>query len=194
MKPLKTTRDKIVSVARIVFANLSVYKTTMEDIAKASKIGRRTIYSYFGSKEELYSVVVNTEINSILVKLRAVTKTDDLPEAKLQKIFAARMKAVEYLSMNNESLRKDFLNNIDRIDSLRKNLDQKETELLALILKEGIAAGTFKIPEPDRLAFIIQCSLKALEVPFIKDEFGMWSKQTLDVYYQTIVKGIQNNK
>ncbi|MFB6317787.1 TetR/AcrR family transcriptional regulator [Saccharicrinis sp. FJH54] len=190
MKSLKTTRDKIVSVARIVFANLSVYKTTMEDIAKASKIGRRTIYSYFGSKEELYSEVVNVEINSILVKLKAVTRTKETPDKKLQAIFSTRMKAVEHLSMKNESLRKDFLNNIDRIENLRKNLDIKESELLALILTEGIETGMFVIEAPERLAFVIQRSLKALEVSFIKDAFGDWSWETLHIYYKTILRGI----
>ncbi|MFB6340278.1 TetR/AcrR family transcriptional regulator [Saccharicrinis sp. FJH62] len=190
MKSLKTTRDKIVSVARIVFANLSVYKTTMEDIAKASKIGRRTIYSYFGSKEELYSEVVNVEINSILVKLKAVTRTQHAPYIKLNEIFIARMKAVEHLSMKNESLRKDFLNNIDRIENLRKNLDIKETELIGNILKEGIETEDFELKDPDRLAFVLQRSLKALEVPFIKDAFGEWSWETLDVYYKTLLKGI----
>ncbi|MFC0875748.1 TetR/AcrR family transcriptional regulator [Saccharicrinis sp. FJH2] len=190
MKSLKTTRDKIVSVARIVFANLSVYKTTMEDIAKASKIGRRTIYSYFGSKEELYSEVVNVEINSILVKLKAVTRTQHAPDIKLNEIFIARMKAVEHLSMNNESLRKDFLNNIDRIENLRKNLDIKETELIGNILKEGIENEDFELKNPDRLAFVLQRSLKAMEVPFIKDAFGEWSWETLDLYYKTLLKGI----
>ena len=190
MGTLKTTRDKIVSVARIVFANLSVYKTTMEDIAKASKIGRRTIYSYFGSKEELYSEVVNAEINSILVKLKAVTKSKNTPDTKLMEIFIVRMKAVEHLSMNNEALRKDFLNNIDRIENLRKNLDIKEAELIGIILKEGIDTGDFELVDSDRLAFVLQRSLKALEVPFIKDSFGEWSKETLNIYYKTILKGI----
>lgn len=190
MKSLKTTRDKIVSVARIVFANLSVYKTTMEDIAKASKIGRRTIYSYFGSKEELYSEVVNVEINSILVKLKAVTKAQYTPDIKLREIFIARMKAVEHLTMNNESLRKDFLNNIDRIESLRKNLDIKESELIGIILNEGIETGDFKLTDKDRLAFVLQRSLKALEVSFIKDSFGKWSWETLNIYYKTLLKGI----
>ena len=190
MKSLKTTRKKIVSVARIVFANLSVYKTTMEDIAKASKIGRRTIYSYFGSKEELYSEVVNAEINSILLKLKAVTKSKTAADVKLKEIFIARMKAVEHLTMNNESLRRDFLNDKNRIENLRKNLDIKESELLGNILKEGIETGHFKIEDPDRLAIILQYSFKSLEISFIKDSFGTWSKETLNIYYDTILRGI----
>lgn len=191
MRPLKTTRDKIISVARIVFANLSVYKTTMEDIAKASKIGRRTIYSYFKSKDELYTEVVNSEVNAILIKLKAVTKTAEPAHKKLIELFITRMKAVEELSMKNVSLRKDFLNNIDRIEGLRKNLDTKETEIIGLILKEGNSNTCFKIDNPESLSFIIQHALKSLEVPFIKDGFGDWSWQTLTIFYQTLLEGIQ---
>ena len=190
MRPLKTTRDKIVTVARIVFANLSVYKTTMEDIAKASKIGRRTIYSYFGSKEELYSAVVNTEINSILIKLKAVAKSNFDPKSKLINIFRVRMKAVEELTMRNESLKKDFLSDMNRIENLRPRLDEKETELIELILNEGVETAEFVINKPEKLALVIQRSLKSLELSFIKDSFGQWSADTLDVFTDTIIKGI----
>lgn len=190
MRPLKTTRDKIVAVARIVFANLSVYKTTMEDIAKASKIGRRTIYSYFGSKEELYSAVVNTEINSILIKLKAVAKSNSDPKEKLVNIFRVRMKAVEELTMRNESLKKDFLSDMNRIENLRERLDEKETELIELILNEGVGNAEFIIDKPEKLALVIQRSLKSLELSFIKDSFGQWSTETLDVFTDTIIKGI----
>lgn len=190
MRPLKTTRDKIVSVARIVFANLSVYKTTMEDIARASKIGRRTIYSYFGSKEELYAEVVNTEIDSIIKKLTEVTQKPTNPSVKFKEFVEARMKAVQDLAMRNDSLKKDFINNIARVNEIRKRLDQKEISLIEGILKQGMTSKKFKIDDIENLAFAIQASLKSLEVPFIKDSFGSWSKQTTETYTKTLLNGI----
>ena len=41
------TRDKLIEVARQLFANKGVENTTMDDIANASAKGRRTIYTYF---------------------------------------------------------------------------------------------------------------------------------------------------
>ena len=45
------TRAKLVDVARQLFAKNGVDDTTMNDIAVASKKGRRTLYTYFKSKE-----------------------------------------------------------------------------------------------------------------------------------------------
>ena len=44
------TRAKLVDVARQLFAKNGVDDTTMNDIAVASKKGRRTLYTYFKSK------------------------------------------------------------------------------------------------------------------------------------------------
>lgn len=41
------TRAKLVDVARQLFAKKGVEATTMNDIALASKKGRRTLYTYF---------------------------------------------------------------------------------------------------------------------------------------------------
>ena len=47
------TRAKLVDVARQLFAKKGVEDTTMNDIAQASKKGRRTLYTYFKSKEQI---------------------------------------------------------------------------------------------------------------------------------------------
>lgn len=41
------TKAKLVDVARQLFAKMGVENTTMNDIALASKKGRRTLYTYF---------------------------------------------------------------------------------------------------------------------------------------------------
>ena len=58
------TRAKLVDVARQLFAKQGVDNTTMNDIAVASTKGRRTLYTYFKSKEEIYVAVVESEWTS----------------------------------------------------------------------------------------------------------------------------------
>ena len=45
-----------------IFAKNGVDDTTMNDIAVASKKGRRTLYTYFKSKEDIYIAVVESEL------------------------------------------------------------------------------------------------------------------------------------
>ena len=49
---ISKTRQKLVDVARQLFAKNGVAATTMNDIAAASGKGRRTLYTYFNRKED----------------------------------------------------------------------------------------------------------------------------------------------
>ena len=55
------TRELLIDVARQLFARQGVASTTMNDIAEASGKGRRTIYTYFKNKNEIYWAVVEAE-------------------------------------------------------------------------------------------------------------------------------------
>ena len=58
-------RAKFVDVARQLFAKNGVDNTTMNDIAVASTKGRRTLYTYFKSKEDIYIAVVESELDKL---------------------------------------------------------------------------------------------------------------------------------
>ena len=66
------TKIKLVDVARQLFAKNGVDNTTMNDIAIASKKGRRTLYTYFKSKEEIYIAVVESELEVLSDELERV--------------------------------------------------------------------------------------------------------------------------
>ena len=56
------TRNLLVDVARQLFAKKGFETTTMNDIAVASGKGRRTLYTYFKSKEDVYFAVIQSEL------------------------------------------------------------------------------------------------------------------------------------
>ena len=55
----------MVDVARQLFAMNGMENTTMNDIALASKKGRRTLYTYFKSKEDIYYAVIESELERL---------------------------------------------------------------------------------------------------------------------------------
>ena len=75
------TKAKLVDVARQLFAKMGVENTTMNDIALASKKGRRTLYTYFKSKEDIYMAVVESELDMLsdMMKLRSDTAMFAVP-------------------------------------------------------------------------------------------------------------------
>ena len=62
---ISKTRQKLVDVARQLFAKKGLENTTMNDIAQASGKGRRTLYTYFKSKDELFCCIVTPHISEL---------------------------------------------------------------------------------------------------------------------------------
>ena len=54
-------KDAIVNVARHIFSRFGFRKTTMDEIAIASRKGKSSIYYYFASKEEIFKAVVEKD-------------------------------------------------------------------------------------------------------------------------------------
>lgn len=49
----------------------------MNDIAIAAEKGRRTIYTYFKNKRDIYNAVVETESDKVLSKAQRDSETSD---------------------------------------------------------------------------------------------------------------------
>ena len=60
---ISKTKKNLIDVAQQLFAKKGVENTTMNDIAEASQRGRRTLYTYFNSKSEIYKAVIESELS-----------------------------------------------------------------------------------------------------------------------------------
>ena len=85
------TRAKLVDVARQLFAKKGVDDTTMNDIAVASKKGRRTLYTYFKSKEDIYMAVVESELEMLSDAMEQVAKKYITPDEKILKLIETHL-------------------------------------------------------------------------------------------------------
>ena len=88
---VKKTRDRFIEVARSLFARKGVENTTMNDIATASDKGRRTIYTYFKSKREIFNAVIESETDDLLRNLRMIVAKPISPEQKLYEYVETRL-------------------------------------------------------------------------------------------------------
>lgn len=81
------TRQKLLEVARSLFAHRGLEATTMNDIAAASGRGRRTLYTYFRNKEEIYYAVIKEELERLSDKMGVVMTLEAEPEEKYFRSF-----------------------------------------------------------------------------------------------------------
>ena len=166
------TRDMLVDVARQLFARDGVDNTTMNDIALASKKGRRTLYTYFKSKEEIYTAVVTSELNRLYKMLSEVASKDLPADEKLITFIYTRLDAIKMIVFRNGTLRANFFRDIWRVEAVRKSFDLREIELLKKILSSGIEEVIFQMQDVDITALVLHHALKGLEVPYIRGVMG----------------------
>lgn len=181
------TRQKLIEVARELFAHKGLESTTMNDIAAASGRGRRTLYTYFRSKEEIYYAVIEEELERLSEKMDEVLSMNVEPEEKVFTLIYSHLNIIKDTVARNGTLRAEFFRNIWKVEKVRKTFDEEERRFLSQVLQEGVDKGRFRIDNVGLMADIIHYSLKGLEVPYFYDRLGEGLTED-DTY--PIVKGI----
>ncbi|MBO7417933.1 MAG: TetR/AcrR family transcriptional regulator [Bacteroidaceae bacterium] len=166
------TKDRIVNKARELFAKQGYDNVNINDIAAACNIGRRTVYTYFTGKDEIYMAVIETELERLIARMAAVAQADLTPDKKLLEMIFTRLVAIKEVVHRNGSLKADFFQDIMLVEKVRKRFDRKEMGILRRVLNEGVRKGVFHIDNVGLTAQIIHYCLKGLEVPYIKDTLG----------------------
>lgn len=189
------TKAQLVDVARQLFAKMGVENTTMNDIAIASKKGRRTLYTYFKSKEEIYIAVVEQELDMLQQSLQTLAEKDISPDLKLVEMIYAKLEAIKEAVFRNGTLRANFFRDIWRVEKVRKKFDTKEISLIQNILTEGQEKGVFHIDDIKMTADILHYAVKGIEVPYIRGQIGSHlPPETRHRYVEHIVFGALGRK
>ena len=166
------TRAKLVDVARQLFAKKGVEDPTMNDIAQASKKGRRTLYTYFKSKEQIYMAVVESELEMLSTQMEKAASKPVSPDKKILELIMTHLDAIKMVVYRNGTLRADFFRDIWRVEAMRKEFDRKETALFRRVLHEGKELNLFDIDNVEITADILHYCIKGIEVPYIRGQIG----------------------
>ncbi len=166
------TRQKLLEVARELFAHKGLEATTMNDIAAASGRGRRTLYTYFRNKEDIYYAVIEEELERLSDKLDETAEKAAEPEEKIFAMIYSHLSMIRDTVARNGTLRAEFFRNIWMVEKVRKAFDEEERRILVRVLQEGMDKGRFRVDNAQLLADIIHYSVKGLEVPYIYDRLG----------------------
>ena len=189
------TRDQLIDAARRLFARKGVERTTMNDIAKESRKGRRTLYTYFKNKEDLFLVVVETELDTLLEKMKEVMRKNLSPEKKVIELIYTHLDLVKEVVYRNGTLRANFFRDIWTVEKVRKKFDIEEFKLFQEVLKEGKEADVFDIDNIELTAALIHYCLKGIEVPYIRGYIGAdLDSETLNDNVINIVFGALHKK
>ena len=161
------TRQKLIEVARELFARKGIEGTTMNDIATASQKGRRTLYTYFRNKEEVFAAVIEDEL-----EMDKVVNLPLPPDIKIVKLIYTHLSLIKDVVKRNGSLRAEFFSDINLVEKARRKFDLEEISALRSILREGMEKGVFHIDHLKLTADVIHYAVKGIEIPFMFDRLG----------------------
>jgi AcrR family transcriptional regulator len=168
-------RRKVIVSAGRIFSRYGFKKTTMDEIAKALKMGKSSIYYYFESKEEIFEAVVLWEANILRNELTTAIKSVESPIDKMKSYVFVRMKAFEKLANYYNAIFDKNLDHFDFIEQIRAKYDREELAILRLILYDGTRKKVFNVDNSEYTALAIQTTLKGLEVPLF------WKKKEVNI-------------
>lgn len=160
----RSTREQLIDVARQLFARKGVDSTTMGDIATASDRGRRTVYTYFRNKKDVYDAVLSSESDALIKRLEDISAADAPVEQRVREFLSVRLAQRREEHNMVAALRALYKPDIRRMGRIRRMVRERARHLLHLLLQEGIDSGVF-LADRCRLleTFALDC-MHAMEI------------------------------
>ena len=137
-------RAQILEAASRIFATRVYHLVTMDEVARAARVGKGTLYRYFPSKEDLYLVIVDEAFGLLIGRLEAERSAAAPPAVALERMIAA---IVDTFAHHLPSFRliyrgegRLFLRKKEVIRARRAHI----ARVLAEVLDRGVEAGAFR--------------------------------------------------
>ena len=156
----------ITMVAQNIFSKHGLLKTTVDEIAKAARMGKASLYHYFQSKEEIFKEVVEQENRFLKEKIRDAVNREKNPQKKMKIYILKKMEYLKELANIHSALKDDYLKNYAFIEKIREKNSREELFTIREILQDGEDNGIFEIDDIELTAFAITSALKGLEYPW----------------------------
>ncbi len=156
----------ITMVAQNIFSKHGLLKTTVDEIAKAARMGKASLYHYFQSKEEIFKEVVEQENRFLKEKIREAVNRENTPQKKMKMYIIKKMEYLKELSNIHSALKDEYLENYAFIERIREKNNKEELFTIREILQDGEDKGIFEINDIELTAFAITSALKGLEFPW----------------------------
>ncbi|MCD6081002.1 MAG: TetR/AcrR family transcriptional regulator [Candidatus Hydrothermota bacterium] len=174
-------KNHIIEAAKGLIGRFGFKKTTMEDIARAARMGKATLYYYFKSKEDILREIIEREGNRLRKKLLEAVANGRNTREKLEKYTFTRFHFLRELGVYYRTIKDELYSHLEFIEKERKKFDRFDLDILEKILKEGMEAGEFKIKNPRYYAFLLLQAIRGLEFPILTGEALSFESREIDL-------------
>lgn len=149
----KEVREALLDATDQILSQRGYKKMTIDDLAQSVGIGKGSVYLHFSSKEEIALTHIDRIIDRLKGELNRIAALDISPEARLQKMLAARVLfRFDSVQHYTQSLN-DLLAAVrPKLLARRKHYFAEEAEIFASVIEEGNKSNVFESENPRETA------------------------------------------
>lgn len=187
-------RVEVLKASRTLFQRFGLFKTTMEDIAKAVGKGKSTLYYYYESKDEIFDAVIREDMLEVFSQVKAAVEKACTAEEKLRMFTISKIRAINQKANLYGIVFGEISENPQLIKGLKKNFEAQELELLRDILVFGIDNNEFRRisdQDLDDLSHIMLSATRGIEMGLLEDCRIKKMGDRLEVILDLICHGIK---
>lgn len=190
MNKREQKKQTILDVAQKIFSRFGLNKTTMDEIAKATRIGKATLYHYFSSKEQIFSEVIDKESQILISKLKEAVENANSPQEKIRAYIITRVNYLNTLANTYSALTDDYLEHYTSVIKFRKEFSKHEIQTLESVLRSGVDQKVFSVMKIYDVAKVMGVVLRGLEFALLSEEKSEISNDDINLMTDIMLYGI----
>ena len=186
--------EQILNAAKKLFTNYGFKKVSMDEIASEAGVTKKTVYTYFSSKEELLKYCIKEELQNMRKIIEKVeSKKLDFMETVHQVIYnllkyKKNCKFLKMLFKESEILKNEQLKeNLKIVDKEIQNYIRKQLEL-------AIQNDKIEVQNIDITTFLIYKMYIALMIDWNEDYKKLDEKEIADNILHFLVNGLKRKE
>ena len=195
-------RERIMNAAERLFSEKGYAQTTIEDISKLSEYSRRTIYAYYGIKDDILHHIIEKGLFTLKIDLeKAITPNGDfiLQYQAICEAISKYQRECPHSMENVNGAKSGSLDQLELTDTVKRILvlGTEINELLADFIDAGKAKGFVRQDVvPMMSVYILWSSITALltlsqtKGQFIEKQFSISGKDFLDYGFKQLINSI----
>ncbi len=184
--------EKIIAHSTNEFLAHGFYKTTMDQLASAMKISKKTIYKFFPSKILLLEKVVEVFEYKIKNDLEKIVESDECLIVKLKNLGSYFAKFS--LKVNGKFI-SDFFNHQPelwkKIDAFRTDVIEK---VWGSLITEGKKEGLIVDVSNPVILIVVQSAIKGIINPRFLNKSNLSTNEAFEQIFTILMNGILTEK
>jgi AcrR family transcriptional regulator len=156
LDPRESTRGAILEAARLRFLRFGPRKTTMDEVAREAGCSRTTLYAHFRNKEDLYASLLEQDAEAFIREVSSVLGSEGSARKKIRRIVEVTRRTYARNHVLRLALTGDAEMTLEPIaHAFTRGQERHIIEVLRCVLEEGVAEGSLRLLDPERVAYLM---------------------------------------